>query len=77
MTLNMPTRQGNQVHQVIAEHPANSLTEFVQAMGEAEFIIVSELYRDNDAPERTSQYYSVGEIAINPAFVGKVKVFHT
>jgi hypothetical protein len=71
--MNMPSRSGNSVHQIIGDHPAKSLSELIDVMSQSDFIIVEEVYKEND-PNRTS-YFSVGDIAINPLFIGKIKVF--
>jgi hypothetical protein len=76
ITMNMPSRSGNSVHQIIADHPAESLSEFAEDLGNDEFIIVQEVYKDNEAG-KASNYYNVGFIAINRRFVGKVKVLLT
>ena len=73
ITMNMPSRAGNAVHQIIGEHPAASLNDFVTAMSGADFIVVEELYKDGDAGKHLGDYYSVGTIALNPMFIGKVK----
>ena len=75
ITMNMPSRSGNSVHQIIGEHPAQSLEELTQVMSHADFIVVDEIYKDNDAVRGVSNFYSAGKIAINPLFIGKVKVF--
>jgi hypothetical protein len=74
ITMNMPSRSGNSVHQVIGEHPAKSLEELTDLLSHADFIIVDEIYKDNDATRGVGNFYSVGQIAINPLFIGKIKV---
>lgn len=76
ITMNMPSRSGNSVHQVIGEHPAKSLEEMVDLLSHSDFIIVDEIYKDNDAVRGAANFYSVGQIAINPLFIGKIKVLH-
>jgi hypothetical protein len=80
LTLNMPSRGKvyqngppiqNLVHQVIAEHDSESLEQFVDTLSRADFIIVDEYYRDVD----TGNHKYSGQLAINPAFVGKIKVY--
>jgi hypothetical protein len=75
ITMNMPSRSGNSVHQIIGEHPAKSLEELTDIMSHADFVIVDEIYKDNGAVAGNANFYSVGKIAINPLFIGKVKVF--
>ncbi len=68
-TLNMPAHSGSLVHQVLGEHPADSLQAMLRAMESVEFVIVEEYYRVE------GKYQSVGNIAINPLMVGKIKVW--
>jgi len=71
--MNMPTKSGNQIHQIIAEHPASSLAELLKELQENDFVLVEEYYRDNDT-SGNGIYYSVGETAINHRYIGKIKV---
>lgn len=70
ITMNMPSKSGNAVHQVIGEYPASSLEDFVDAMSQEDFIVVDEIYKDN----QTGSLFSNGLVALNPLFIGKVKV---
>ena len=72
--MNMPARSGQQIHQIICEHQAASLAEFVNELQGNDFLIVDEYYRDTEAPRGAEAYYPVGNIAINYRYVGKVKV---
>lgn len=73
ITMNMPSRSGGSIHQIIAEYPAESLEDFVHELEEKDFLIVEEFYKDADAPRSAVTYYSVGHTAINHRYVGKVK----
>lgn len=72
ITLNMPSRAGNPVHQIIGDSAAKSLQEFVDELQDNAFVIVREVYKDVESGE----YYPVGDVAINPAVIGKVKIFN-
>lgn len=74
ITMNMPSRSGNSVHQIIGDHPAKSLADLVDILSSSDFIIVDEIYKDNDSGKGYGNFYSVGQIAINPLFIGKIKV---
>lgn len=76
ITMNMPSRSGNSVHQIIGEHPARDLEDLVDILSRADFIIVDEIYKDNEAARGMGNFYSVGKIAINPLFIGKIKVLN-
>lgn len=71
ITMNMPSKSGHPVHQVIGEYPVNSLEDFIEAMSEEDFILVDEIYKDN----QTGAHFSNGMVALNPLFIGKVKAF--
>lgn len=71
--MNMPSYTGNAVHQMHVDHKAsNSLEDFVDALSNNDFVVVEEFYKDRPDMD----YYSVGDIAINHRYVGKVKVFN-
>lgn len=74
ITMNMPSRSGGNIHQIIAEYPAESLEKFVEDLESNDFIIVEEFYKDADASRGVPAYYSVGHTAINHRYVGKVKI---
>lgn len=69
ITMNMPSRGGNTIHQVVGEHDAESLDDFAYTLNESEFIVVEEFYRKQDGG-----FYSVGKIILNTMHIGKVKV---
>lgn len=78
LTMNMPVRQPDNgmaahlVHQMNVEHrDSHSLQDFVNALGQRDFVIVEEFYRD----PQTGSYYSRGHVAINYMHIGKVKIF--
>lgn len=69
ITMNMPTRNGSPIHQVICEHEAQSVSDFIKVMGYAEFLIVEELYRDAGG-----NYFNAGKVALNKKHIGKIKM---
>lgn len=74
ITMNMPARSGVPIHQIICEHPSGSVEDFVSALERNDFLIVEEFYRDMEAPRGSDSYYSVGRVAINHRYIGKVKM---
>ena len=75
ITMNMPARSGNSVHQIIAEHSARDLPGFVEALSNSDYIIVDEVYKDDKVTRDHPSYYTnQGALALNPLFIGKVKV---
>lgn len=69
ITMNMPSYQGNLVHQLVVEHKSETLEDFVQALSENDFVIVEEFYLDS----RTGSSYSRGRLALNYQHIGKIK----
>jgi len=70
LTMNMPVKSGAPIHQIMCEHPkAKTVEEFVAVLGQNDFTIVDEYYKDNNS----SLYYNAGKIALNYRFVGKIK----
>jgi len=69
ITMNMPSRSGNSIHQIIGEHHAVSLKEFHETLNDVDFIVVEEFYKN-----QSGGFYSVGEIVLNTMHIGKVKV---
>lgn len=69
-TMNMPAKNGNSVHQVVADHPSASLDDIKYALSEHDFLNVEEMYRDLNG-----DYYSKGRILLNYRHIGKVKIF--
>jgi hypothetical protein len=67
--MNMPSRKGELVHQVICEYPAKGIEDFLEAINENEFILVEEFYRKPD----NAGFYSVGMMILNTMHIGKVK----
>lgn len=71
ITMNMPSFTGNPIHQVIVEYPVNDLASFIEELNGSDFLVAEEWYRNAE----TKEYYYAGEVALNPLFIGKVKVF--
>jgi len=70
VTLNMPSRKGELVHQVVCECPVKGIEEFLDAINGADFILVEEFYRKPD----NAGFYSVGMMILNTMHIGKVKM---
>ena len=48
ITLNMPSRRGNLVHQILCEHASDSIHEFLREWRDEDYIVVTELYNQDD-----------------------------
>jgi 23S rRNA A2030 N6-methylase RlmJ len=70
VTLNMPSRKGELVHQVVCWYPCESIEDFLATLQNMDFILVEEFYRKQD----NAGFYSVGMMIINTMHIGKVKV---
>ena len=69
-TMNMPSKAGSVVHQVVADHPARSLDEMLGEMNESDFIMVEEYYKDSS----NGSINPKGKIVLNCMMIGKVKL---
>jgi len=69
ITMNMPSRKGELVHQVICEYPVSSIEELLEDLNERDFIIAEEFYRKPD----NAGFYSVGLMLLNTMHIGKIK----
>lgn len=67
ITLNMPSKRGAMVHQVLCIHPADTLLELMQQWRDEGFIIVTELYNQDDGKLAPN-----GEIALTDMIGAKV-----
>ena len=70
ITLNMPSRKGEPVHQIVCDYPTDSLDDFMEILNDCDFIRVEEFYSKSDS----GGYYSVGMMLLNTMHIGKVKV---
>lgn len=70
ITLNMPSRKGEPVHQIVCDYPTDSLDDFMGTLNDCDFICVEEFYSKSDS----GGYYSVGMMLLNTMHIGKVKV---
>jgi len=70
VTLNMPSRKGELVHQIVCRYPVDSIEGFLEVINESDFILVEEFYRKPD----NAGFFPVGMIIINTMHIGKVKV---
>ena len=72
ITLNCPSRAGHPVHQIMADHPAKNLEQFMELLSDEPFVMVEEIYRDSETPGEN--FYSVGSLIINSNMIAKCKV---
>ena len=70
VTLNMPSRKGELVHQIVCRYPVDSIEGFLDAINESDFLLVEEFYRKPD----NAGFYSVGMMILNTMHIGKVKM---
>ena len=70
VTLNMPSRKGELVHQIVCRYPVDSIEGFLDAINDNDFILVEEFYRKPD----NAGFFAVGMIILNTMHIGKVKL---
>ena len=69
ITLNMPSRKGELVHQVVCDYKVKNIEEFFEIVSQSDFILVEEFYRKPD----NAGFYSVGMMILNTMHIGKIK----
>jgi hypothetical protein len=75
-TLNMPSNRGKAIHQVIGDHPAKDEQELLEALCEAEFVVVEQLYNMNNENDGGYDWQPRGPLIINTSWIGKVQRQH-
>ena len=70
ITLNMPSRKGELVHQVVCVYPCDDMGEFLSVLQNSDFILVEEFYRKPD----NAGFFPVGPMILNTMHIGKVKI---
>lgn len=67
ITLNMPSRRGGPIHQILCEHSAETIEEFMAQWRDEGYVIVDEFYNQDDGSLKLN-----GQIAITDAIGAKV-----
>lgn len=70
-TINMASKGGNVVHQVIGEYDCDTVEGMCEVLNENDFIVVREFYREG--PDSFHGRF-VGEVCLNTMMIGKVKI---
>ncbi len=70
VTLNMPSRKGELVHQVVCEYPCETIEDFHAVLQGEDFVLVEEFYRKAE----NAGFFPVGPLILNTMHIGKVKV---
>lgn len=70
ITLNMPSRNGNSVHQVSADVEQENMRDFCDHLTDNDFIIVNEIYRNS-----SGGIFPRGKLILNTKWIGKAKEF--
>ena len=75
LTLSMASFSNNLVHQIICDHPANSLDDLTDLLNDTDFITVEQYYnvKDENSGERTWEYK--GPITLNTSLIGKAQQY--
>ena len=73
ITMNMPSAQGNLVHQLTVEYDCANLNQCCDDLNEFQFIICKLLYKHIEGGE--NKWTNKGEIILNTDHIGKVQEF--
>jgi hypothetical protein len=71
----MPSRAGSLVHQVIGDHESEDIGQLLNALNDQAFILIDEIYKDNDAG-RYGNLYTTGKMILNSTMIGKIKEYN-
>ena len=74
VTMNMPSINGMDTHQLTLEHPANSQEEMCALLNRQEFIIFRMFYR-RQGQDGEIWFQDRGEIIVNTHWIGKAQEF--
>ena len=74
VTMNMPSINGMDTHQLTLEHPVNSQEEMCALLNKQEFIICRMFYR-RQGQDGEIWFQDRGEIIVNTHWIGKAQEF--
>lgn len=74
VTMNMPSMNGMETHQMTLEHPVQSQNELCVLLNKVEFVIFRMFYRRKNM-DGTIWWQDRGEIIINTTMIGKAQEF--
>lgn len=74
VTMNMPSINGTETHQLTLEHPVNSQEEMCALLNRQEFIIFRMFYRRQNM-DGEIWWQDRGEIIINTSWIGKAQEY--
>ena len=74
LTMNMPSGQGNPVHQVTIEYKSKDLNEFYEVLEDNDWIIAHHFY-SRSSHDGIKTWEDRGLICINTAHIGKAQVW--
>lgn len=73
VTMNMPNSRGEgYVHQLIVEHASDNCEQFCAVMSDDPFILVRQLYFDDDRQTGERVWIDRGDMILNCQHIGKV-----
>ena len=73
ITLNMPSKSDNPVHQILCSHPCSSIEEFLGELVDNGFVVVTEYYLDGPRSQNPITGKSRGPLGITYEIGLKVK----
>lgn len=77
ITMHMPTGSSqNLVHQVIGDHPAQTLQEFCEVLNNDAFVVVRQYYFVSDRITKEKGWRDRGDLILNTNHIGKVAVYY-
>lgn len=75
LTMNMPSSQGYNIHQIIFDHQSKTVADFCNLLNDEMFIIGRQIYK-RYTPDGDATFLDRGDIIINTSHIGKVQEYY-
>lgn len=75
LTMNMPSSQGYNIHQIIFDHKSKTVAELCVSLNEEVFVVGRQIYKRYNA-DGESVFLDRGDIIVNTAHIGKVQEYY-
>jgi|DEB0MinimDraft_3_1074331.scaffolds.fasta_scaffold57847_3 hypothetical protein len=75
LTLNMGGQPGSNSHQVIIDHPCETLEEMKKILSSEDFLIVNQFYKEGETRDGEAIWDDKGNMILNTHLIGKIRYY--